>query len=100
MIRESVVLHVHPGREAEYEAAFRVASAIIARQPGHVAHTLHRGVEETSAYLLTVEWESVEAHEAGFRGSADYQEWRRLLHPFYVELPPVPHYREVDLTRG
>lgn len=96
MITESVVLHVHPGREAEYEAAFRVAAPIIARQRGYVSHSLKRGVESPSTYLLTVEWETVEDHETGFRGSADYQEWRRLLHPFYVELPPVPHYRELD----
>ncbi|MDN4478734.1 antibiotic biosynthesis monooxygenase [Demequina sp. SYSU T00039] len=98
MITESVVLHVHPGREAEYEAAFRTAAPIVARQRGYVAHSLKRGIEDPSSYLLTVEWETVEDHEAGFRGSADYQEWRRLLHPFYVELPPVPHYREVGPT--
>ncbi|WP_062313189.1 antibiotic biosynthesis monooxygenase family protein [Demequina rhizosphaerae] len=98
MITESVVLRVHPGREVEYEAAFREASPIIARQRGCLTHSLKRGIEDPSTYLLTVEWESLEDHETGFRGSADYQEWRRLLHPFYVELPPVPHYSEVDLA--
>ncbi|WP_062465288.1 antibiotic biosynthesis monooxygenase family protein [Demequina soli] len=96
MIVESVVLRVHPGREADYEAAFRAAEPLIARQPGHRSHSLLRGVEDPSTYLLTVEWETVEDHEVGFRGSADYQEWRRLLHPFYVALPPVPHYREIE----
>ncbi|MDN4475966.1 antibiotic biosynthesis monooxygenase [Demequina sp. SYSU T00192] len=98
MITESVILRVHPGREAAYEAAFREASPIIARQRGYLAHSLKRGIEDPATYLLTVEWETLEDHEAGFRGSADYQEWRRLLHPFYVELPPVPHYRAVDLA--
>ena len=96
MIVESVVLSVHPGREAEYEAAFKVAEPLITRQRGYLGHSLRRGVEDPSTYLLTVEWATLEDHIEGFRGSADYQEWRRLLHPFYVELPPVPHYREID----
>ena len=95
MVTESVVLRVLPGREADYEAAFRIAEPLLARQAGHRSHSLKRGIEDPSTYLLTVEWDSVDDHERGFRGSVDYQEWRRLLHPFYVELPPVPHYREI-----
>ncbi len=99
MITESVVLLVHPGREEEYEAAFREAAPIISRQRGYISHSLKRGIEDPGSYLLTVEWETVEDHETGFRGSADYQEWRRLLHPFYVTLPAVPHYRLVHPDR-
>ncbi len=37
----------------------------------------------------------LEDHTEGFRGSAQYQEWRRLLHRFYSPFPMVEHYREV-----
>ncbi|WP_084104587.1 antibiotic biosynthesis monooxygenase [Demequina sp. NBRC 110056] len=94
MIVESVVLPVIPGREQEFEAAFAVAAPLIARQPGYGGHTLRRGIEEPSTYLLTVEWESVDAHERGFRGSADYLEWKGLLHRFYDPFPVVLHYGE------
>jgi heme-degrading monooxygenase HmoA len=89
---ECVVLPVRQGVEAEFEAAFAEAEPLIARQVGYVSHTLRRGVEHPSTYLLSVEWESVEAHEVGFRGSADYQEWKRLLHHFYEPVPIVLHY--------
>lgn len=92
MILESVVLPVRPGNEGEFEAAFAEAERLIRRAKGYVSHTLRRGVEHPSTYLLSVEWESVEAHEVGFRGSADYQEWKRLLHHFYEPVPQVSHY--------
>lgn len=97
-IVESVVLPVRPGMEPEFEATFREASAIIARQPGYLSHDLRRGVEQPSTYLLTVRWASVDAHEVGFRGSDDYQEWKRLLHRFYDPFPTVLHYGK-DLLR-
>ncbi|WP_307175362.1 ASCH domain-containing protein [Demequina sp. NBRC 110054] len=97
MIVESVVLPVKPGFEAGFERAFRAAEPLLARQRGYVSSALRRGVEEESTYLLTVEWETVDNHEVGFRESQDYQEWKALLHPFYVTLPEVLHYGE-DLS--
>jgi len=39
-----------------------------------------------------VEWEHLEDHTEGFRGSDRYQEWRRLLRHFYDPFPTVEHY--------
>jgi len=91
-IVESVVLPVRPGFEGAFEAAFATAERLISRADGYVSHTLRRGIEHSSTYLLSVVWESVDAHEQGFRGSEDYQEWTRLLHHFYEPLPQVFHY--------
>ena len=40
-------------------------------------------LEKPNRYILLVNWLSLEDHTEGFRGSAAYQEWRRLLHHFY-----------------
>jgi len=37
-------------------------------------------------------WDSVEAHDPGFRSSADYQKWRALLHRFYEPGIAVAHF--------
>jgi heme-degrading monooxygenase HmoA len=42
-----------------------------------------------------VEWKSLEAHTEGFRGSAAYEEWRKLLHHFYEPFPVVDHFERV-----
>jgi heme-degrading monooxygenase HmoA len=95
MIREHALLSVRPGLEDEFEAAFVQAKSIIAASPGFRSLTLSRGIESPGTYLLLVEWESVEAHEVGFRQSAPYQEWRELLHRFYDPFPVVEHYAQV-----
>jgi heme-degrading monooxygenase HmoA len=98
MILEVVMLPVIPGKELEFEAAFRQASPIIASMKGYVSHDLHRCIESPSKYLLIVGWETLEDHTIGFRGSAEYQEWKRLLHHFYDPFPVVEHFEQIDLT--
>ena len=95
MITEQAVLDVQPGREAEFEAAFGTAKAIIAASPGFSSLRLLRCLETPSRYLLLVEWETLEDHTEGFRGSAGYENWKALLHHFYDPFPTVEHFNVV-----
>ena len=95
MILEMAILLVLPERCSEFEAAFRQASGIIASMPGYVSHELQRCVETPHQYLLLVKWQQLEDHTVGFRGSPQYQEWKRLLHRFYDPFPVVEHYRSI-----
>lgn len=95
MILEVAVLHVIPGREQEFEAAFAEARQIIAASPGCLSHQLQRCVEAPGKYLLLVGWRSLEDHTVGFRQSAPYAEWKRRLHHFYDPFPVVEHFVEV-----
>ena len=95
MILEHAELSVTPGREAEFEAAFRSAAPIISGSPGFRRLLLSRCLERENVFLLLVEWNSLEDHTEGFRGSPGYQEWRRLLHGFYDPFPVVEHFTTV-----
>jgi heme-degrading monooxygenase HmoA len=95
MALEHAVLQVIPGQEADFESAFSIAKAIIAGAKGFRSLRLSRCVEDTSRYLLLVEWTALEDHMEGFRGSPAYEEWRRLLHHFYEPFPTVDHYDDV-----
>jgi heme-degrading monooxygenase HmoA len=95
VILEHALLPVIPGRESEFEAAFGQAKSIIATMPGFIRLTLSRCTERPSKYLLLVEWEHLADHTEGFRGSPQYQEWRRLLHEYYDPFPNVEHYEPV-----
>ena len=92
MILEAAILDVISGREKEFEEAFAKASPIIASMDGYISHQLQHCMEASNRYLLLVHWETLEAHTVGFRGSAEYQEWRKLLHHFYDPFPVVQHY--------
>ena len=95
MILEVAPLQVRPGQAEAFEAAFRTAQRIIAAMPGYRSHELQRCIEREGHYMLLVEWDSVEAHEVGFRKSPRYQEWRKLVHHFYDPFPTVMHYEAV-----
>jgi heme-degrading monooxygenase HmoA len=95
MILEAAPLCVKPGQSQAFEAAFREAQAIISAMPGYRSHELHRCVEREGEYLLLVRWQTLAAHEEGFRKSPQYQHWRKLLHHFYDPFPAVLHYEQV-----
>ena len=95
MILEAAPLTIRSGKARDFENSFREARSILAASPGYVSHELKRCVERPDEYLLLVRWESVEAHEVGFRGSPAYQRWKELLHHFYDPFPTVLHYEAV-----
>ena len=97
MILEVAILDVKPEKRQDFETAFTKAQAIIAAMGGYRAHELKRCVENPSRYLLLVEWDTLEAHTQGFRGSAEYQQWKALLHHYYEPFPTVEHYEDVAL---
>ena len=98
MILERAELSVVPGQQAAFEEAFATASELISGMPGFRGLTLSRCVERPDAYLLLVQWDRLEDHTEGFRGSAEYDAWRALLHHFYDPFPVVEHFTDV-LTR-
>ncbi len=92
MTLEVAILNVRPGLAAAFEAAFALAEPIISSMKGYQRHELRRCVETENRYLLLVWWDTLEDHTVGFRRSAEYQEWKKLLHHFYDPFPTVEHY--------
>ncbi|HGY1013244.1 TPA: antibiotic biosynthesis monooxygenase [Aeromonas salmonicida subsp. smithia] len=96
MILEVAHLQVIPGQAAAFEQAFGQAQTIISAMPGYAGHQLQRSLTDPHRYLLLVSWQRLEDHTLGFRGSAQYQQWKALLHHFYDPFPTVEHYQAVE----
>jgi len=92
MILEVAILDVIPGQESDFQRSFAEAQEIISSMPGYISHELKRCIEKPSRYILLVNWEKLEDHTVGFRGSPQYQEWKTLLHHYYDPFPEVEHY--------
>ncbi len=92
MILELATLDVKPGQRDEFQKAFAQASKIIAGMKGYIAHQLQECIENRQRFILLVWWQTLEDHTVGFRGSAEYQQWRALLHHFYDPFPTVEHF--------
>jgi heme-degrading monooxygenase HmoA len=94
-VLEVARLDVRPGAAGEFLEAFAEARPSIEATPGFLGLELRRCIDEgsTDRFLLTVEWETLEAHTVGFRQSGErYERWRSLLHHFYDPFPIVEHY--------
>ncbi|MGJ9416684.1 antibiotic biosynthesis monooxygenase family protein [Massilia sp. CMS3.1] len=91
MVLESAELMIKAGMEAEFEAAVRQARPLFQRARGCEGMQLQRGIENPRAYRLLVRWETLEDHTVHFRGSEDFQEWRRLVGHCFDGAPSVTH---------
>jgi heme-degrading monooxygenase HmoA len=92
MILEVAILDVIPGQESNFQRSFSEAQDILSSMSGYISHELKRCIENTSRFLLLVNWENLEDHTVGFRCSPQYQEWKSLLHHYYDPFPEVEHY--------
>jgi heme-degrading monooxygenase HmoA len=95
MILEVAVLNVRHGQNKDFELAFAEAQKIIVSSPGYISYQLQRCLETPGKYLLLVNWNGLEDHTKRFRQSAQYQEWKSLLHHFYDPFPTVEHFEVV-----
>jgi heme-degrading monooxygenase HmoA len=99
MILEHAILNVKAGEGPAFEAALGEALPLIKATPGFIRLNVKPCIENRDRYLLLVEWQTLEAHTEGFRGSDRYPKWRSLLHHFYDPFPVVEHYGEA-VVRG
>ena len=91
MVTEIAQIDVKPGLEAEFEAGVAKAAPLFQRAKGCHSFALQRSVEKPSRYRLFVQWATLEDHTVAFRGSDDFQEWRRLVGHCFERPPEVEH---------
>ena len=95
MITEIAQIDVKPGTEVQFEEGVRKATPLFKRAKGCKGMALKRSHEKPQRYRLFVQWETLENHTVDFRGSADFQEWRKLVGDCFASPPEVEHVREV-----
>lgn len=95
MVTEIALIDVKPGMEQEFEAGVGKAAPVFQRAKGCHGMALERSIEKPSRYRLFVQWDTVEDHTVGFRGSADFQEWRKYVGHCFERPPEVEHTRPV-----
>lgn len=93
MILEVADIQIHPGQQAEFEAAVdRGIQATIVEARGFIGYELQHGIESPERYLLMIHWETLENHTVDFRGSPAFAEWREIVGPFFAAPPRVAHF--------
>ena len=95
MILEIAQIEVKAGMEPAFEEGVTKAAPIFQRAKGCKGMELQRSLEQPSRYRLFVRWQALENHTVDFRGSADFQEWRKLVAHCFASPPEVEHTRRV-----
>jgi heme-degrading monooxygenase HmoA len=100
MILEVADIRIAPGRQAEFErAAHHGIQTVISKSKGFRGYQVRRSIESPERYLLLLEWDSVEDHTVGFRGSAAFAQWRSIVVDFFVQPPVTEHFTAVSEPR-
>jgi len=93
MIIEFAQLTIRPGSEQQFEAAFPAAIKVLSGSKGYLSHELRRSIEAPNRYALIVQWQTLEDHTVGFRGSPAFAQWRAHIGPFFESAPVVEHFQ-------
>ena len=96
MIYELVEAEVKPGSEEAFEAAYAQATALLLRAKGCRSVRMMRGVERPNVFRILVQWEALENHTEGFRGSPAHQQLISLTRHHYAQPALVQHYTIVS----
>jgi len=100
MILEIADIRIHPGQQAEFEAAIaRGLAEVIGTAQGFRSARVEHGIESPERYVLMIEWETLEDHTVHFRGGPLFPQWRAIVGPFFAQPPHVEHFGTV-LKRG
>lgn len=91
MIFEIAHIQITADSHTAFEAAVTQAVPLFQRAQGCNSMKLERSIEHPDAYRLVVGWTTLENHTVDFRGSDDFQEWRRLVGGFFASPPQVEH---------
>jgi heme-degrading monooxygenase HmoA len=95
MVLEVALIDVQPGTEDSFEAGYRKVKSALVDSDGLISIQMTHGIETPTRFVLLVEWESVEAHQA-FRESDRFAIWRGGIGPFFAQPPHVEHFADVD----
>ncbi|NEX63187.1 antibiotic biosynthesis monooxygenase family protein [Noviherbaspirillum galbum] len=93
MILELADIRIHPGKQAEFDAAIqRGVEEVISKAKGFCGYKVNKGIESPERYVLMIFWETLENHTVDFRQSPAFTEWRAIVGPFFASPPSVEHF--------
>ena len=84
MVTEVFVFKINPAAAEKFEKVYAEIVPILRKQKGYHSDRLMRAIERPEEYILAVEWDNVEAHQA-FIDSDSYPEMDQPFGGFVEE---------------
>jgi len=101
MILEVADIRIAPGHQSEFEkAAHHGLRTVIAYSKGFRGYQVRHSIESPDRYLLLLEWDTLEDHTVGFRGSPAFAQWRSIVADFLIQPPFTEHFEAISHRPG
>lgn len=99
MIVEYIRYALPPGTSAAFEQAYAEAARSLDQSEHCLAYELSRCAEDSTRYILRIEWTSADGHMQGFRNSAVFAAFFKAIGPYVGHIEEMRHY-ELTAVRG
>lgn len=93
MVIEIAILQAKPGQGGAMRRGLEQARPIIAQAEGYRDSVFQQSIENPDRIVLCIKWDSVEAHNEGFRKGPLFPEWRAKWAEHMTGTPDVQHYQ-------
>jgi heme-degrading monooxygenase HmoA len=91
MVTEHVFIKVKPENIGDFIAAMEEGQSILRSAYGVREIAFHRGVESDTLFMLLIEWNQIEDHNA-FTKTADFGKFGGLVGQYFQEKPSIQHF--------
>lgn len=96
VVTEIAQFTAQPGKTEELRAGLLAALPVIRGSQGCISASVSQQIEDSSALLLTIEWQTLEDHTVTFRGGPRFAEYRSHINGLFVEPVVARHYQRVE----
>lgn len=97
MIVEYIRYHIDEDRRQAFEDGYATAQAALQSSSHCLGWELARCTEDSSHYILRIEWDSAEGHLQGFRRSPKFPTFFAAIRPFFDDIQEMRHYDLTDI---
>lgn len=97
MIVEYIRYQIAEARQSDFVAAYRMAGASLIASPHCLRYELRQCVEDSTAYILRIEWDSLDGHLKGFRQSPEFRTFLAAVGPFINDIAEMRHYQVTEV---
>ena len=99
MVVEYIRYEVPMERHGEFVEAYKSAASPLEASEHCLSYEISQGVEEPNNFTVRIEWDSLEGHEKGFRGSARFGRFFSFVKPFFSQIREMKHYHVLQRSR-
>jgi quinol monooxygenase YgiN len=96
MVLEIAQITAQAGKAEALKAGLLAAIPVIRSAEGCHSATVRQQIEDSSQFVLQIEWETLEHHTVTFRGGPLFAEYRSHINDLFVDPIVARHYQQVD----